>query len=123
MTNYQSLLTASALSMLLMIMAATAPKLGFAAQASDNPVGLLTAAERVQVRASEERRLASLDKQYAKQQRKLAQKYKKLAKEVERQGDDATGLLAAAAYHESIAKEQEKKEKNENWKKGQKKKQ
>ena len=68
----------------------------------------------MQVRADEEERIASLDKNYAKQQRKLAKDYTKLAKLVEKQGGDPTLLLKAADYFESKAEKQEEKEDKKN---------
>jgi len=64
----------------------------------------LTDKESVQVRHEDERRLKSLDKDYAKQAKAQAKYYEKLAKDVKKAGGNAQPLLDAAAYFDSEAK-------------------
>lgn len=91
MTRAQTFLTTTAASLLLTI-GITAPSVGGAAELS------LTNADRVAVRASEESRLASTDRSYARQQENLARQYEATARLIARQGGDPTPTLRAAAY-------------------------
>lgn len=120
MATHKSLWTAPALSLLLIsgVTAATlaAPTPGYAAKKTVPPgqaKKTLILGERVNVRMDEEKRLASLDKSYAKQMKALARQCRKTARAVEKQGNDSTALRAVAAYYDDQAKTQEKKEKKE----------
>ena len=104
MTKHHALSAVLALSLCLLGTAITSGPV----QAKDK----LKDVDKVKVRGNEERRLASLDKDYGKQMKNLAKQYKETAKTVKDQGGDPQPLLEAAAYFDGLAKDQDKKEKN-----------
>jgi len=110
MNNYRSLCTALAFAFIASSGVTSTASLAAPLPAQEakkaQKIKTLPHEQRVQVRASEEKRIAkSQEKAYTKQMQALEKHYRKLALTVRKDGGNATPLFAATDHFKQLSKE------------------